>query len=155
MNNFQAKVKKLAPSIGPLSVEQAEVYWLRVCQTDSFSSEIEALKKKAHLLKSSRLISLRPLIDDKQLLRVGGRQENAPSSYDTRHPVILHGSHPISKLLIRREHIRLLHAGPLLVAASLSSQYHLVANIILLVVRSLSDRSDRSLIAVSFVDVHV
>ena len=129
VNNFQAKVKKLAPRIGPLSVielEQAEVYWLRVCQTDSFSSEIEALKKKAHLLKSSRLISLRPLIDDKQLLRVGGRQENAPSSYDTRHPVILHGSHPISKLLIRREHIRLLHAGPLLVAASLSSQYHFI-----------------------------
>ncbi len=117
VNNFQAKVKKLAPRIGPLRVielEQAEVYWLRVCQTDSFSSE------KAHLLKSSRLISLRPFIDDKQLLRVGGRQENAPSSYDP------HGSHPISKLLIRREHIRLLHAGPLLVAASLSSQYHFI-----------------------------
>ena len=129
VKNVQAKVKKLAPRIGPLSViklEQAEVYWLRVCQTDSFSSEIEALKKKAHLLKSSRLISLRPLIDDKQLLSVGGRQENAPSSYDTRHPVILHGSHPISKLLIRREHIRLLHAGPLLVAASLSRQYHFI-----------------------------
>ncbi len=58
------------------------MYWLRVCQADSFSSEIEALKKKARLLKSSCLISLRPLIDDKQLLRVGGRQENA------RHPVI-------------------------------------------------------------------
>ena len=32
VNNFQAKVKKLAPKIGPLSVielEQAEVYWLR------------------------------------------------------------------------------------------------------------------------------
>ncbi len=124
VNNVQAKVKKLAPRIGPsgvIELEQAEVYWLRVCQTDSFSSEIEALKKKAHLLKSSCLISLRPLIDNKQLLRVGGRQENAPSSY-----VILHGSHPISKLLIRREHIRLLHAGPLLVAASLSSQYHFI-----------------------------
>ncbi len=59
-------------------------------------------------------------------LCVGGRQENALSSYDTRHPVILHGSHPISKLLIRREHIRLLHAGPLLVAASLSRQYHFI-----------------------------
>ena len=61
---------------------------------------------------------------------MGGRQENALSSYDTRHPVILHGSHPISKLLIRREHIRLLHAGPLLVAASLSSQYNFIGGIV-------------------------
>lgn len=55
------------------------MYWFQVGQTDSFCSEIEALKKKSNIPKSSRLVSRRSLIDDKQLVRVGGRQQNAPS----------------------------------------------------------------------------
>ena len=46
--------------------------------------------------------------------------------YNCQHPLILHGMHAISKLIIRTEHLRLLHAGPLLVSASLSRRYHVV-----------------------------
>ena len=113
----------------PLTVDEldeAQNYWLHVAQIACFSSDIETLGKKTSLPRSSSLLTLRPFLDDKHLLRVGGRQENSPMKYETRHPVILHGGHPISKLLIRSEHLRLLHAGPLLVAASLSRQFHLI-----------------------------
>ena len=39
---------------------------------------------------------------------------------------ILHGKHPITKLIISSEHTRLLHAGPTLVMASLCRHYHIV-----------------------------
>ena len=38
--------------------------------------------------------------------------------YDKRHPFIMPGKHPLTKMLIEYEHARLLHAGPTLVAAS-------------------------------------
>ena len=40
--------------------------------------------------------------------------------------MIIHGNHAITKLVIHREHLRLLHAGPLLVAASLNQRFHVV-----------------------------
>ena len=42
--------------------------------------------------------------------------------------MILHGSHPVTKLLIGTEHRRLLHAGPTLLAASLSRRLHIVGS---------------------------
>lgn len=41
-------------------------------------------------------------------------------------PLILHGSHAISKLIIHSEHLHLLHAGPLLVTASLNQRFHII-----------------------------
>ena len=57
---------------------------------------------------------------------MGGRQQNSRLTYDSQHPLILHGKHPVSKLIIRTEHVHLLHAGPLLVAASLGRRFHIL-----------------------------
>ena len=65
-------------------------------------------------------------MDSNNLLWVGGRIQNAQLSYTSRHPVILHGKHQITQLIIASEHSRLLHAGPTAVAASLSHHYHIV-----------------------------
>ena len=40
--------------------------------------------------------------------------------------MILHGNHHLTKLLVRSEHIRLLHAGPTLVLSSLSRRFHIL-----------------------------
>ena len=42
------------------------------------------------------------------------------------HPVILHGKHSITKLLVKTEHVRLLHAGPTLLSASIGRRFHIV-----------------------------
>ena len=42
------------------------------------------------------------------------------------HPALLHGKHPLTRSIIRDEHLRLLHAGPTLLVASLSRRYHIV-----------------------------
>ena len=57
-----------------------------------------------------------PFLDSSSILRVGGRQQNSELSYPSLHPVILHGKHSVTKFIIRTEHLRLLHAGPTLLA---------------------------------------
>ena len=106
----------------------AENNWFRFSQEENFPQEIQSLKAGSHLDKSSPLISLHPFLDSSGVLRVSGRIQNAQSHYSLRHPVILHGRHAVTRLMIYSEHLRLLHAGPSLVAASLSTRCHVVGN---------------------------
>ena len=90
-------------------------------QGDHFSIEIASLKGDSVVPGSSPLFVLHPFMDSSGLVRVGGRVQNARISYDTKHPVILHGRHPITKLIVSSE-----HAGPTLVMASLCRRYHII-----------------------------
>ncbi len=76
--------------------------------------------------RSSSILNLNPFINCNGVLHVGGRQRNSKLKFCMRHPTILYGKHPVSKLLIRTEHVRLLHAGPTLVSAYLGRQYFFV-----------------------------
>ena len=121
--------RNLSCMSGPLSVDEigkAVSYWISLSQASHFSKEIAALKAQTSLWRSSSLLSLSPFLDEDGLLRIGGRQRNSKLTYESQHPTILHENHPVSKLLIRAEHLRLLHAGPLLVLASLGRRYHFV-----------------------------
>ena len=104
----------------------AERYLFSIVQMDHFSAEVNLIKKSKPLPKGNRLLPFSPFIDESGILRVGGRQRHAKIPYSKIHPVILHGKHPVTKLLIRSEHRRLLHAGPTLLISSLSRRYHII-----------------------------
>ena len=122
----QNNQSQFASSLSVEELHKAEHYWLRFIQHSYFEDEMQALREESSLDSSSPLLSLNPLIDSSNLLRVGGRQQLSKSSYESQHPIILHGKHPLTRLIIRTEHIRLLHAGPTLLAASLARRYHIV-----------------------------
>ena len=104
----------------------AERYWILLSQQEHFSTEIKSLKAKCLVPKDSCLLPFRPFLDQTSILRVGGRESNAKLSYSKMHLIILHGKHPISKLIIRSEHLRLLHAGPTLLISSLNHRFHII-----------------------------
>ena len=123
-------LKKRSPRVSrPISkreLEQATTYWVSISQATHFTSECEALKSNTTLPKSSPLLSLCPFLADNKPLRVGGRQRNSKLPYAQCHPLILHSKHPVTKLLIYTEHLCLLHAGPLLIAASIGRRFHII-----------------------------
>ena len=84
------------------------------------------LKEDRQLHKSSPLIPLHPYLDVDDLIRVGGREQNSNRAYSTQHPVILHGSHAIIRLIIQSEHLWFLHAGPTLLSYSLNHRFHIL-----------------------------
>ena len=112
--------------LSTMELQAADTYWSSVVQGASFAREIKAIKNKYHLPKSSPLLALHPIIDSSGLLWVGGRIQRVSGSYDKCYPNILSGKHPVTKLLIHSEHLRLLHAGPTLLTCSLNQQYHIL-----------------------------
>ena len=42
------------------------------------------------------------------------------------HPIVLHGSHPLTKFIIEADRSRLMHAGPTLLISSLSRRFHII-----------------------------
>ena len=129
--NCQACQKNLTRLSGPLTVDElnmAIVYWVSHSQAASFTTEIKSLKASTptSLPKSSPLVLLNVFLDKSGILRVGGRQQNSRMTFDRQHPIVLCGKHPLSKLLIHTEHLRLLHAGPLLISASLGRRFYIV-----------------------------
>ena len=108
-------------------LKSAEDYWLMIVQRESFPKERDALEKGQPLPKNSRLLPFRPIWDkDHSVIRVGGRISYSSLSCSQSHPVILDGRHPITKLIILSEHLRLMHAGPTLLLSSLNQRFHIV-----------------------------
>ena len=112
--NFKAKyLTKTQGMSGELSVD--EMGWaLNVCikqaQTSCFGVEIKRLSSNESIQSSSDLRQLNPFLDSNGILRVGGRLEFSPFSYDVKHPIILPRTHQLTLLLVRNIHESTLHA---------------------------------------------
>ena len=115
-----------SPFLTTQELHAAETYWVSIAQEDYFEKEIQAIKKGKVLPKSSPLFSLHPIIDSSGVIRVGGRGCNQKVPYSSQHPVIISGKHPLARLIIHFEHLRLLHAGPTLLACSLNSRFYII-----------------------------
>ncbi len=113
----------------PLSVSElskAKTWLIKQAQAQMFPTTIKTLRKKKPLPSSDQLRSLNAFLDKDGVLRVGGRLSQSMKEYESRHPLILHGKHHLSTLIIRNEHKRLCHAGPKLTLGSLQDIYHIV-----------------------------
>ncbi|XP_039311341.1 uncharacterized protein LOC105201279 [Solenopsis invicta] len=95
----------------------------RLLRRIAFRDEIRALSRGRIERSRSPLRLLSPFLDDRGLLRVGGRLKHALLSVDQRHPIILpQGSH-LTYLVVADEHGRVLHGGTQLTLASLRWRY--------------------------------
>ena len=113
-------------SLNVQEINAAKSYWILTSQRASFAEEVQAMTKGRKIPKSSPLLTLHPFLDSAGILRVGGRESNSQLCYLSKHPVILDGKHSLTRLVVRSEHLRLLHAGPTLLAASLCRRFHII-----------------------------
>ena len=99
---------------GPLSaaeLETAEKIIVRDIQGRHFASELRCLREGSSVHRSSRLQHVSPFVDDDGILRVGGRLENAPLAFNTRHPALLPSEDRVTHLIIADAHQRVFHSG--------------------------------------------
>ncbi|XP_043264236.1 uncharacterized protein LOC122404367 [Colletes gigas] len=102
--SFDAKVVEAA------EIQRATERIARYLQRTHFAEEYRCLKKRKGIPATSPLKSLNPFLDDKEVLRVGGRLENATLAWETKHPIIL-PKHHVSNMIIRQCHVDTLHGG--------------------------------------------
>ncbi|XP_076384507.1 uncharacterized protein LOC143263380 [Megalopta genalis] len=114
-------------SLTTIEINAARTRLELLAQREAFSTEIRLVQTQQALPNSSALRSLNVFLDNGGLLRVGGRLSNAPIDYDQKHPIILPPKHPLTDLIIKCEHHRLMHAGCQAVLTSLQTRYCLVS----------------------------
>jgi hypothetical protein len=114
---------------GPLSVKEIRFSHnviVKLVQQEAFPDEYNCLVKNKPLPKSSPLIKLNPFLDADSIIRVGGRLVNANIFYNKKFPIVIPKRHHITNLIVEREHLRQLHAGPQATLAAIRESYWLL-----------------------------
>lgn len=101
---------KITGSLTTAEIVNATRALILASQSASFTKEIAELKRNGMVSKKSKILSLSPFLEN-GILRVGGRLKNAVFNADQKHPILMHDKHPLTKLIIRGEHVRNLHCG--------------------------------------------
>lgn len=123
ISNCKAKHNKNTDPLSTFEIETARSYLIRDAQAEPFAEELLILRRGKPLKVSSGLSSLHPFLGDGDLLRVGGQLHQAPMTFARKHPILLPSNHIVTKLIIKREHKRLLHCGPQVLLAAVRHQY--------------------------------
>ncbi|XP_063626381.1 uncharacterized protein LOC134797975 [Cydia splendana] len=106
--------------------DEALTLCLKMSQEIEFPEEIDHLKSGKTIKKSSRLLQFTPYLDDKGLLRLGGRLKHAELSMDQKHPIIITKNNVLLPVLLEDSHKNTLHGGPHLMTPYLRSKYWII-----------------------------
>ena len=114
--------------IQPLCVDdldEAEEQLIKIEQRKFFSKDISKLELGQHVLKSSPLKRLNPILVE-DVLRVGGRLSRAAICNESKYPIIIPKSSPLAEIIIYETHCKLGHSGRNATLADLSQKYWII-----------------------------
>jgi hypothetical protein len=89
-----------------------------------YSDDIKLLQSLKQV--KGNLKPLTPFLDSEGIIRVGGRLQNASLPFAAQHPAILPQQSVVTALIVRNEHLCLLHAGQKLVLCSLRQRFWII-----------------------------
>lgn len=123
---FKKKPENLDTSITSTELEEALTKCITKAQSEEFPVEIESLQKGIYVKRESCLKTLNPYLDDKNILRVGGRLRNANISKGQKHRIILGTKNQLSHLIVADAHKKYLHVSIQLMLSYIKSQYWII-----------------------------
>ncbi|GBM18026.1 hypothetical protein AVEN_238413-1 [Araneus ventricosus] len=100
---------------GPLASEElseAEHYLIKQCQFEVFSAEVTAMMSGDNISNKSKILNLSPFLDNKGVMRAGGRLENSQLPYSGKHLIILSSKGKLTEMIVRYYHEKYFHLGP-------------------------------------------
>ena len=93
-------------------IADAETAIIKEAQRQAFSEESKALTKQRPIPLNSKLLTLKPVIDQEGLLRSDGRLTYAEYlPFDVRYPIILPRKHWVTKLIVKNFHEQSNHSA--------------------------------------------
>ncbi|XP_067217199.1 uncharacterized protein [Linepithema humile] len=124
LHNCKHKNERRVDALSALELRQSLKTLIKIVQFESFPNELQ--NKSGALALAKNLSSLSPFVDKEGILRVGGRLKNSEFSNDKKHPMVLLAKHRFTKLLLIDEHLRLLHAPPQALLASIRERFWII-----------------------------
>lgn len=110
-NNTKPGAENISGTLKVSELQNSLNVIIKYIQQKCFSREISSLKNN-RAIDNKSLCSLSIFLDDSGIIRVGGRLTNADIPYSQKYPILLPSNNHVVKLMLRREHFRLYHAGP-------------------------------------------
>ena len=124
----QSKQLRTSGQLQPEEIRDIEIKLIKSAQGEQFQAEVDAIKSGKEINSKSKLVGLKPFIDNDGLLRCSSRLKYAEHmSYDAKFPVILPRKSYVTKLIVRKYHENGNHSGTNQILASLSAQYWIIA----------------------------
>lgn len=99
---------------------------VRNVQSVYFSKEIQCIERGQHLQNSSNLLNLSPFLDEKNILRVGGRLRHSNISAEQKHPILIRNNNPICDLIINHYHVFYFHTGIEATLANIRTKFWII-----------------------------
>ncbi|GFU36338.1 integrase catalytic domain-containing protein [Nephila pilipes] len=116
----------LQRTTGNLTVPElsaALICLVRSVQFVYFSKDIQCIMKGEKLSNSSKLLNLSPFLDEKNVLRVGGRLQHSELPLNHKHPMLIPNNCNICDWIIDHYHVFYLHTGVEATLANLRTQF--------------------------------
>lgn len=98
-------------------------YFIRKAQQQFFKAEYSALKNGKCLPDKSKLEPLKPILDDRGIMRLGGRLDRSHLDYEMKHPPIIPGASRLATLIMEQAHRRCYHGGIQVVTQFIRQRY--------------------------------
>ncbi|XP_055632814.1 uncharacterized protein LOC129773245 [Toxorhynchites rutilus septentrionalis] len=108
-------------SVGEL--EHAKETLTKIAQQEMFTEEFKELVKTRSVSNKSSLRLVGPFLDEKGIIRLGGRLEHSSENYQTKHPMILPKIHPLTRLITKHYHELCMHSGPRMTLATMRQEF--------------------------------
>ncbi|XP_062541543.1 uncharacterized protein LOC134209562 [Armigeres subalbatus] len=102
---------------------EAKETLVKLVQQETFAEEMKQLNQKGPLPKKFPFKNGHPIIDEKGILRLGGRLHHSNESYQTKHPIVLPNKHPFTRLVAAHFHSLCFHAGPRMTLATIRREF--------------------------------
>lgn len=123
------RLRRQPVRVGPITfTERESSLSIAVQRTQQyhFSDLIKTLHTHS-MISPPSLAQLAPYVDDKGIIRVGGRLRFSGIRYDAKHPVLLPRSSHLTELIIRHYHLSFLHGGPKLILSMLNQKFWILS----------------------------
>lgn len=123
-NKSHKIVKHSCSYITRAELNEAELILIKYEQNQYLSEKM--------LDKDSCIRSLNAFLDEKGILRVGGRLDNSSANYEVKHPIIIHNKSHIASSIIKDYHLRYHHAGFTLLSGLLKQRFWIIRSKVLI-----------------------
>lgn len=123
----EAKKEAQKQNLSIEELNEAKLTLIKLFQNKHFGKDIKKLQEENTLPKDSKLKSLYPFLDEKGVLRVGGRLQNSEFSYEKKHPIIIPYACHLTELIIWDAHKQTLHGGNQLTLCQIRHEYWIIS----------------------------
>ncbi|XP_045488936.1 uncharacterized protein LOC123690116 [Pieris rapae] len=124
-NSRNPTIKNMSNVLSPDERNESLLFWVRYIQAKHFETVFATLKGQGKLKGS--VARLNPFIDDKGLLRVGGRLRHSELPYNHKHPLLLPNRTPLGDLIITDRHEKNAHVGLNTLLAIIHQQFWILS----------------------------